>query len=272
MRRTVPRRLLLFVCITLLGGCAESTAPPLATVAPVTATPALAVEPTRAAPLRYGLHPNTVDALPERDQILAAVDQLEDLPPDFSLQGFDIIAGYGTFDGWQRSPTALTIGLIVAPEFIPPNQAAQIIAALDPDALIAAINAPGAENLIASTGSPDDVRQSFAAGGRPDGLTTTLAVSQVPGGANLAAQLTAMNVRVRLTPLDDAALSTFLLQGRAGLALVAWHDSAGEARWQQAFGAEAVFPLLRLPISYLATDGLTITFTPGGWPLPSRPG
>jgi hypothetical protein len=256
--------------LILLAGCeAEPTPFPVEIVA--TPSP-VAVSPERP-PIRYALDANTRDAIAERDLLSASaqVIQLDEAANPANLgTTWEVAAAYGVAEGWNRSPATPTVALVVAPSAFPEGVPALILSVINPDALVLDLPFAGAAALVDGETRPVAViRETLANDGQPDGFGVALGSVYVPGAAVAQAQLQAANIRTRLVLLDDDAMRSALQAGRVQMALVTWETAAEASAWRAVFGAEYVRALYTTPIRYLASDKVTLQFTPGGWPLPT---
>jgi hypothetical protein len=266
------RRLALLILL-LLAAC-EPEPTPFPVDLPVTPTnPADATEPP---PVRYALAANTEGFIAELELIAAGtvVEQLSDPvdPADLGAR-YDIVAAYGYYDGWTRSDITPQVALVIDSQSAPltPALAAVIRRGIDPAAALASLDIPGALPADEASGDPPGaLRAELANLGRPDGLRLALAYAYIPGADEIAGQLAAINVDTRRFALGSDEIGAALAAGSAHLALVTWTTPDERAVWVERFGAEHVTDLYALPISYDALPELTITLTPGGWPLARR--
>jgi hypothetical protein len=267
------RRLALLILL-LLAAC-EPEPTPFPVDLPVTPTdPAQATEPPL---VRYALAANTEGFVAELELIAAGavVEQLREPvdPADLGAR-YDIVAAYGDYDGWTRSDITPQVALVIDSQSAPltPALAAVIRRGIDPAATLASLDIPGALPVADSADpvTPGALRAELANLGRPDGLRLALAYAYTPGADEIAGQLAAINVDTRRFALGSDEIGAALAAGSAHLALVTWTTPDERAVWVERFGAEHVTDLYALPISYDALPELTITLTPGGWPLARR--
>jgi hypothetical protein len=221
--------------------------------------------------VRYALAPNTAGLIAEIDRLedIALVQQL-DAPPDPADLGaaYDIVAAYGEVPGWQLSAITPRVTLVIRPDALPGDTAALVTEAIDPAALVDRIGVPGASTLTAGSVTPGEVRAAFANLGHPDGFGLVLGSAYVPGTDQVQDALTALNVPTRAIVMDNAAIRAALDAGEIDAALVTWTTEDEAQAWRD-FAARDLYTL---PIRYQAVQGLTITFTPGGWPIATREG
>lgn len=268
---------LLLILSTLLTAC-EEQATPFPVDIPVTPTPTPI--PTAIPPVRYALAANTIGFVPVLDRIreTAEVLQLDEPTVNPAELGtrFDIIAAYGEYPEWTRSPVTPHVMLVTNPDTAPLDvQLAFILrAAPDPAEVIATLAIPGLmpvdppENFIPLT--PAQLRTELANLGRPDGLRLKLGHVAVPGVDVLVTQFAAANVETRLTAGTNESLREALESGAVQMALITWHTEAERTAWVDLFGLENVRELYSLPISYLALPELSIEITGSGWPVATR--
>lgn len=264
------------VCALLLAwlvtGC-EPDATPLPAFLPADATVTAEAAATPA-PVRYALSP---EAAGYAGALIAANPQAQvtllDAPPqpDAILAHYDLVAGLGVTPGWQQSPIVPVVSLALAPSRPPFTDTAiaeAVRGSIDATALVAALDIPGLEALTIQDVDVGGARQALANAGWPDGFDITLAHTNTPGAEQVAAGLRAIGLNVALRAIAPDTLTSTLAEGRADLALFAWTTTA-ERDALADIGADAI-DLFRLPIRYLAADGVDVTFTEGGWPAPSR--
>ncbi len=192
-------------------------------------------------------------------------------PVDISLQ-FDIIAAYGVADGWQTSPIVPRVGFIISPDALTPEFARLVIAGVDPQAI--ALNIPFAQNVPTPSEliSPRVIRERFANLGLPDGIGGVIGAAAVPGVEELRTLLDSFNVQSRAITLSNDGIRQAFAEGRISMAIITWTNEDEATAWRDLFGGEYVRELYALPIRYLATPDLNITFTAGGWPIPAPGG
>ncbi|GAB4508449.1 MAG: hypothetical protein OHK0046_00860 [Anaerolineae bacterium] len=267
----------LLVLLVLLAACGSDPTP---FPADVPVTPTVTPPPTDVPPILMGLTAETARFIPAAELALlrqaAQVTVLETAfnPVDIGAR-FDLVAGFGDLPGGTRSPVTLNAMLIISPEAPPLNmQYGDLIRrGVDAPALVDALAVPGLAALAdAPRTTPAELRTELANVGRPDGFGLVMAVDQMPGAEQLAAQLTAFNVRTRLVPMPGEDVPAALASGDIHLAMVRYTTPEERQAWIDLYGQEFTVDLYALPISVVAVLELTITYTPGGWPLPSRGG
>lgn len=263
--------LMCLLALLLMTGC-EEAAQPLPAVADETPTPET-VEPTAVAELRYALHPNTAGAVPSIDALSVNVTalQLQEAPGENDLgQNFDLVAAYGDYFGWERTPVTVTVALVVGEDSIDPDLMDTVIAGIDGQVMADGLGIPGSESLLTAQTNPGEVRALLANLGYPDGAEAVLGVAFVPRPEIIRDRLSELGVRTRIESVSVDDARSGLRDGSLPLALVTWTDETDVDTWQSADGVYRVQPLLTLPISYQVVDGITVTFTTDGWPLPVR--
>jgi hypothetical protein len=256
---------LVFLC--LLAACKPEATPfpvdlPTRTPAGTSAPPAGAPAPPGT--IRYGIIGDERTAGADL-AALRTSGQVEFISPPLNPADlgtrFDVMAGYGDLPGGSRSPVMTHAALLIRP--LPPldnPKVADILRrAIDPSAISAALNLPGATAVPGQSVSA--LRGELANEGWPDGFDLALADTGIPGAAALAGQLSVLGITLHPQPTTDA------LTAGIPLALVGWHTPEEQAALAK---TGSLVDLYQLPISYLAADGLKITFTPGGWPLAAR--
>jgi len=267
----VRRIALLVMVVVVLAACGGEQATPFPAELP--ATPTNPPAATDIPPIRYVLAANTIGYVADLAALedAAQVEQrAEAVDPAALGAAFDLVATYGAYEGWQRSPLTPQAMLVINPNADPltPELADLLRRAVNPQPVVDTLNIPGVIPAVAVSVSPRSVREQLANAGRPDGLQIALGHTFVPGAEAIAAQLEAINVDVRLVayPLDE--IEAALTAGSVQMALITWTAAEQQAAWRGLFGAAYTADLYNLPISYLAVDGLLITTTSGGWPLP----
>lgn len=272
--------IVLLLCLWLAGCGADPTPFPADVPAAATRTPAAQTagisDQSTAAVIRYALAANTRDTVADLD-LLRAAAQVETLtqevnPADLGTR-YDIIAAYGDLPGGVRSPVVPQVALLLNTTFPPlsDNVLLDILrGALDKPALVDRLAIPGA--VPASTQPADTriLRQALANAGWPDGLALQGAVLGAPGWLGLQNTLQRVSIDSQWGTLTVEALEAALRAARLHLALVLWTTAEERAAWATLVDEAQIIDLYSLPISYLAIDGLSISFTPGGWPLATR--
>jgi hypothetical protein len=250
----------------VLAAC-EGEATPLAAEIPPTPTPTqLPVTPQ---PIRYALSMNTLNAVADL-ALLESTAQVEQLTTPATLTDlgtrFDLIVQYGLQAGWTPSEitpqVALVIGSVENPALMD-----VLRGAISSQAIVDALRIPGMVAKPLTPLNPADLRTQLANQGRPDGFGLVLGHTFVLGVSQVAQQFEAINLETRTVALSEAALQNALEDGSVQVGLFLWTSDDQRSAWETAFGAENVIDLYSLPISYLAREGLPITFSPGGWPL-----
>lgn len=251
----------------LLSACEPKATPFPVDIPP---TPTLTPIPGVPSPIRYALAANTAGYVPDLDLIAASgsVDQLTEAPSSADIgERFDLIAAYGKWTGAAESPIVPRVALVVNPSLPPfdnPAVAAIMQRAINPMAILAAIEIRGAEAAPIETSSPIDLRTELANAGWPDGFDVALAYSPTPGIGAINSQLAAIGVIGQPIPLTNSSWE------RTHIAMITWTSPEERAAWVERAGESNVIDLFTLPISYWAAPDLLITFTPGGWPLATR--
>lgn len=272
----------LLCLIILLAACGPEATPfPVDLPTPDTAMSASLGTPeaapgVNAAPgvIRYALAANIaglVDDLSLIEQTARVETLAAPVNPDDLGSRYDIIAAYGDLPGGQRSPIEHHVALVLNPALSPTNDAdiAGILRrAINPQAILPAMTIPGAMPELLESDSPTTLRVELANAGWPDGFDLNLVYDDAPGVEAVIAALQSISIVVYARQADDA-LAAFETN-QANLALITWSTPEERATWEKREGDANVIPLYTLPISYLAVEGLTITFTPSGWPVAHR--
>ncbi len=230
--------LLLLVC------ACEPDATPLPVNLDLQATATSATTPSAEAPaeLRYAVTADTLPYIsPDDQQLITAHAQIVTLdappnPADLGVQ-YEIVVTLSDLADSATAPSPLTVVMVIDTS-LPP---------LDDPALAEIVR----DAAAASADSPT-LRRDLANAGYPDGFDLTLASRYAPGAEALAQRLSALNLQTRITTNPDEAAHLILTTA----------PTESEA--------PAAIPLLTIPIRYRAVEGLTITFTPSGYPIVER--
>lgn len=244
----------------LLVGCTPQATP----IAPViSASPDAPAQTVTDAPfLGYAVAPDLMRWLPDsihNDRII--IESYDGT----SIEGYDLIVTYGDYAGWQKSPIGHVATLLIDPQRPPLDQADirdLLTQALDPQAIIALINMPGMlPSESTRTLTPVQIRERLANLGYPDGISLTIVSERADLVTAIQTQLqsTSFLLTTLATPEND--VRDRFTSGRTNLALiVAPPDTIASEDG-------ITLPLLTIPISYLAREGLPITFTENGLPI-----
>lgn len=268
---TVLRALLAVALLLIVAGC-EPEPTPFPVELPPTPTPTLA--PEALPPLRYALAPNTGGVIPDLNLVQAsasiiAVNAVNEA--DLGTQ-YDFIVQYGESDGWTRAPITPQIALAIS-DRVRPEFAGLVRAALDPQAIVSAVNISGAVVSDATlTPMPARaLREQLANAGYPDGVALTIAVPPVVGAVALLEQIAAAGFVVQPLVLQASELGAAFDDGQADMVLFVYGIESERALWESRItGGGALIDLYTLPISYRAADGVAVTFSPRGYPLVNR--
>jgi hypothetical protein len=268
----VPR-LVVIILMILLAGCGPQATPFPADI-PVAATSTS--EAGAQAPIRYALAANTEGFVSDLALIQAAtrVEQLsEPINPDDLGSRYDIVAAYGDLPDGTRSPISPHAALVMQTDSLPLGNTVLLDVfrrSIQLQGIVTTLNIPGITPDPVESGQSGSLRTELANAGWPDGFALNLAYAYVPGVQQLAEQFEAAGIRVRVTALDRSDVMMALEQNRMQAALISWSSTDDRALWTERFGDDHVIDLYTIPISYRATAGLNISFTPDGWPLVSR--
>lgn len=261
------------VAIGLLMARCQPEATPLP--ASLLSVPTETPTPAPFRPIRYGLLANTGGSFSDFDQLAASADVEvldRDVQPGDLGERFDLVAGYGLRPGWILSPSPLRVALVVNSTRFPlddPAIADAMRRSVNPQTVVSALRLDGAEPGALTSASPSQLKATLANAGWPDGFDVVLG-HDAPGATWVTDQLEIPGLEVHSRPLAGEQLEAAFADQRVHLALVAWTDAADRAVWTDRAGDANVLDLYTIPISYWAAEGLTITFTPGGWPVGSR--
>ncbi len=258
------------VCCGLLVACLSACQPeatpfPVDIPTPATASPT----PGAPAPIRYALAPNTADSVADRGLLessaqvtqLSEAVNLDDLGPQY-----DLIAAYGSYPDATPSPSLVTLSITVNTALSPldnPALANIIQRSFDPAALAAISDISGVQPIMRDIVPLTVLRAELANAGWPDGLDLSMAYENLIAVNALQTQLQALNIHINSFPLSD-------LRGQTHLTVFAWTTPEQRTAVAQHHSGP-VIDLLTVPISYWATPGLQISYSPQGWPIATRP-
>lgn len=275
--RSVYGRSFRFCLICMIGllfiSACQPEATPVANVAPP--TPTQGITETLPPPIRYvlGIHAQNIDSLRDEVAQSALIIPASGLTED-SLLGtdYDVIVDYGSVEGWQQSPVVPTISLIINPNLDPLNDdtIANIIrSGVDGVRIVNKTNISGTLPLAVSTIRISSLKTEFANMGYPDGFELRIGVAEVPNAQAILQELGALNIDTDVITGTLTDITTELTNNRLQLALIKWHSVSEKAIWTSAVGENNVIDLYQLPISYLASPDLKITYTDSGFPIAS---
>lgn len=264
-----------FICIIglfFISAC-QPEATPVANVVPP--TPTEDIIETLAPPIHYVLGATIQNMDSIRDEITrsALLIPMSGLTED-SLLGtdYDIIADYGIIDGWQQSPIIPTVSLIINPNLAPLNDdiiANVIRSGVDSVRIVNQTNISGTLPLAISTIRLTSLKTEFANMGYPDGFELQMSIAEIPNSDAIVNELNGLNLDLQVTQRTLENIATQLTNNRLHLALIKWHNVSEKAIWTSAVGEMNVIDLYQVPISYLASPELTITFSDNGFPIAS---
>jgi hypothetical protein len=246
--------LVCLAALLLFCACAPEPTPLpviLPTLPPSTATPAL---DATLAPLRYAVAPDALPFLSDADRaaIAAAGAELVPLaapPADADLSTYDLVVSAADFPGASAVPSELQVSLTLNTTLPLDNPAlADVVrAAIDPQRVAQSLGFASDSSASPSL-TTAALRETLANAGYPDGFDLTFASRSLPGADALTRMLGAVGIDAREVAADTPA----------HLALTTAPPDAN------------AIALYRLSLHFHAADGLTITFTPSGFPLASR--
>jgi hypothetical protein len=263
----------LIMCLGILTGCGAQPTP-IAVVDAATLAPNVNTSDiTQPSPLRYGIADHTLPYMSDIEQF-EAIALVEAMPPNPDLSLYDVAVAYGVYDGWQQAPISHHVSLILNPQLAPldnPEIQNLVRQALNPQGII---DSTGISGLIAApveTSPSAQIRSVLANLGYPDGFRLTMAVESMPGVETVVQQLNNANleiVQIEMSSATEAA--TMLAENRAHLLVMHWKTDEEHAAWVERVGENQVLDLYILPLSYVAAEGVTVSFTENGWAIGSR--
>jgi hypothetical protein len=260
------KRFFLMLLVSLILAACEAQSTPIAAVN----TPTAIAEPILTMPpqIRYGLYTNVIGFVPNID-ILREVALVESMTAESAISDYDVVVAYGIYEGWQQSPISQQVSLIINPNLAPldDEDIRNIVRqAIDSQAISEILNISGLLPRTTQTVSSTETKIALANVGYPDGFVLTMAVEAIPSLEVIAAQFTQRNIDLRIIENEANTLSN----NRAHLMLALWTQESQNIAWVEQVGEANVLDLFTLPISYIASDTLNITFTENGFPLPAR--
>jgi hypothetical protein len=263
----------LIVSLVILASCAAQPTP-IAVVDAATLVPNVnTTDITQPPPLHYGIADHTFPYVHDIEQI-QAVALVEAMPPNPDLSLYDVAVAYGVYDGWQQAPVSHHVSLILNPQLAPldnPEIQNLVRQTLNPQAII---DSTGISGLIATpveTLPSAQIRSTLANLGYPDGFRLTMAVESLPGVETVVQQLNNANLEIVQIEMASATeAETILAENRAHLLLLHWKTDEERAAWVERVGENQVLDLYTLPISYVAAEGVVVSFTENGWAIGSR--
>lgn len=260
------KRLLLLLTMSLFLVACETQSTPIAAVQTPMVTPELIM--TIPPQIRYGLYPNVVDFVQDIN-LLQESALVEPMSAESAIGDYDVVVAYGVYDGWQQSPISHHISLIINPNLAPlDNENIRNILrqTFDSRAFLNVLNIVGTLSGTTQAVSPNETKIALANSGFPDGFVLTMAVETIPSLEAIAAQFTQRNIDLHVIENEPNMLNN----NRAHLLLILWTQEAQRTIWLEQVGEENILDLFTLPISYIASDNLNLTFTENGFPLPAR--
>jgi hypothetical protein len=262
------------LAVSFLISC-QPTPTPLPVDIPPQDTETLAPDAATAQPLRYALDMNTAGLITEGElaQIRASaqVDVLT-TPINAADLGvrYDLMAGYGDLPGGTRSPVIIHVALIVQPTRPPldnPAIASVLRHSINPQSLVADLQIPGVEASPDESAPASQIRLELANAGWPDGFNLALAQVALPGAKAIIDQLATAGMTGGAPLMAETDIQTAFTSAKLDAAVIGWRTPEERQSWAALVGENNVIDLYSIPISYLAVDGLNITFSEEGWPL-----
>jgi hypothetical protein len=262
----------IFSCLlvtTVLTACQPKPTPFPVDIPP---TPTLTPVPGAPNPIRYALAANTAGLVADMN-LIAASGSIEQLtadpnPADIGAR-FDVIAAYGKWPDAAESPVLPRVALVIHSTLAPFDDPAVVDVvrrALNPSTIVSSLEIPGAEAAPIATAAPIELRTALANAGWPDGFDVIITYTPIAGLTQITEQFAAIGINSQFVPLANSKWE------RVHLAIITWATPEERAEWATRAGADSnVIDLFSLPISYWAAREFSITFTPGGWPLATRP-
>jgi hypothetical protein len=268
-------RYLLLIMLLLLVGC-QPDATPFPVNIPSTPTETPLAQTAADAPIRYALAANTTNAVPNLELIssTAQIFQIADpVNPADLTTSYDLIAAYGDLPDGTRSPVVSHVSLLINTQLSPLDDTALtaiVRQAVDTRAIVNTLTITSVSLDTDITADTLALRTAFANAGLPDGLELNGVSAYALGVDAVQSTLSAAGIDTRWGLLTPDLLEAAMESGRVHLALVMWTSLESKAAWQTIVDEGNMIDLFSVPISYLAADGLTITFASNGFPLATR--
>lgn len=226
--------------------------------------------------IRYALAPNTEGLISDLP-LLETKAQIEQLtepvnPADLGTR-YDLVAAYGELPGGTPSPMIVRVALITNMADMRLDNATftQLLRqSLQPSMIVSELAIPSGEAITAENPAPAHIRAELANAGWPDGITLSAAYADAPGAIQVGEQLASAGIRSSFVQMSRTDLLNQLETGLIQIGLLPWRTDNERTEWVNRFGETNIIDLYSLPINYLASPDLTITFSEGGWPIPSR--
>lgn len=261
----------LWFCAIILVGC-EAQATPIAAVRVETVEPQF-IDVTQPPPIRYGIADHTVPYVMDIEQI-RAIALVETMPPNPDLTPYDVAVAYGTYEGWQQAPTSHTVALVINAQLSPMDIAdiqTLLRQSLNTQAIVDSTGISGLSAAPTETLSTAQIRNTLANSGYPDGFRLTVAIEALPSIETVVQQLANINLEIVVTEIETLGeAENILANNRAHLLLMRWQSANERSQWVERVGENHIIDLYTLPISYVASADVTISFTENGWPIASR--
>jgi len=258
--------------ICLVVAC-QPEATPVANVAPPTNTPDMSE--TLPPPIRYvlGTHAQNMPSIEGELTESGLLIPVSSLTVESQLGvDYDVIADYGIVEGWEQSPILPTVSLVINPNLDPltdDNITNIIRNSVDGVRIINQTNISGTIPLAVSTIRLSSLKTEFANMGYPDGFELQLGIAEIPNSQAIITELNNLNLDLNMTSTSLESIPTQLVDNRLHLALIKWHTVSEKSVWTSAVGENNVIDLYQLPISYLASPDLNVTFSDSGFPVAS---
>ena len=267
------KRYLFIFLVSLIVACTPETTPFPADLPP---TATQFIEPTLPPPIRYGILYDVAEYFPDKAFIeeSALVTQLDIIPSiEEATQTHTVVVRFGIHEGWQVSPITPKIIAVMNSNLAPFNEIEiRNIFSQTPNVgqILDELQLVGAETLLVTPASSEIIRTQLANLGYPDGLDLVVAHHQPYGFQPILTNLSQKGISLRELVLSKDELLQAFQQQLSHLILITLHSDEEFAEWEQIAGADNILQLYTLPISYIATDDVTVEFTANGFPLVTR--
>lgn len=250
----------------LLGGC-------IAQPTPFPVTPIQTKEAATPAPeqtngeiipalplLQYGILPNALDFFPY-EQFKSMDIEIKPISDLSDPEKFDVMTGYGIYDGWTRAPVRITpLSIVMNTTIAPLNdpEIANVMRSVIPSShIVEQLDISGITILAAEVDSKT-TREALANMGYPDGFTIYGSVANLPG------------INLIIEALASANITLVVVDDEVPLANLHISIQQLDETTRQTYDQNQIIDLFTLPISYIARDNIQTTFTADGWVIATR--
>ena len=105
--------------------------------------------------------------------------------------------------------------------------------------------------------------------GYPDGFEVIIGIAEIPNQTAIIKELQALNFDLIVQSVSLENIAEYLLDNRIHFAIIKWYSVSEKALRTSAVGENNIIDLYQIPISYLASENLKITYADNGFPIAS---